>query len=43
MNDDGSGLAVVAGFPAEFYPSGEPSRQLHAGKALVFRVARRIE
>ncbi len=32
MNDDGSGLAVVAGFPAEFRPSGEPSRQLHAGK-----------
>ena len=32
MNDDGSGLAVVAGFPAEFYPWGEPSRQLHAGK-----------
>ena len=32
MNDDGSGLAVVTGFPAEFRPSGEPSRQLHAGK-----------
>ena len=32
MNDDGSGMAVVAGFPAEFSPSGEPSRQLHAGK-----------
>ena len=33
MNDDGSGLAVVAGFPAEFSPwATQPSRQLHAGK-----------
>ena len=32
MNDDGSGMAVVAGFPSEFSPRGEPSRQLHAGK-----------
>ena len=43
MNDDGSGLAVVAGFPAEYPPWGEPSRQLHAGKLLVFRGTIRIE
>ena len=33
MNDDGSGLAVVAGFPAGFATGHiQPSRQLHGGK-----------
>jgi len=32
MNDDGSGIEVVAGFPHDYGPWGDPSRQLHAGR-----------
>ena len=32
MNDDGSGMAVVAGFPSGIANPGEPARQLHGGK-----------
>ena len=32
MKDDGSAVTHVAGFPAGFWPEGEPSRQLHNEK-----------